>query len=574
MKYKSVKNPLYVIVALLTLIVGWQYINTYLYKSRAAGSANGVSIQFAPATSAQPAPLNTDQTTVVTVSPNVATYQISAVDLTFQASGNLQFVSIAPTADFTTYDQLVQTVTATSIRVAYTNKDLTKSPKFLITYRAAAQGAGGITLDTTKTQVVGTVDTIAFVLDNIGTASFNFGTGTQPGADTDVIMTFTPQTGSFPAGSAIQTATINITPRNPSYSISAIDLNLTATSPIQFVDAGVPAGFNASEQLIKTVNPQTLRIAYASLQAKQTTSIVVQFTGAAAGTGSIQIAAGTQIVGTLPSSAFTMTSIPSGSYTFTGVGQPTATPVPGQPTATPIPGQPTATTAPGQPTATTAPGQPTVTPVPTLGPSPTPNPKPNVNIKIKITIRFQGIGHGKHHKKSIIIHVIVNGTTSIDKIIEVIENSDGTYTGIIDALAKEGLDNQVYIKGFHHLQRKFCKNNQKDDDDGGSKNHKACDTGTISLSAGSNALNFEQSTLITGDTSPQDGVVDSFDLAQVRKCIGHSDDQCVGTTDLNNDGIVDSQDMSLVVQALNVKYDDGFNGGAKGTQQGSIGDQF
>ena len=65
---------------------------------------------------------------------------------------------------------------------------------------------------------------------------------------------------------------------------------------------------------------------------------------------------------------------------------------------------------------------------------------------------------------------------------------------------------------------------------------------------------------MVGDLPQQDGVVNSYDISLARNNIGVAgsyDPAVLALADLNLDGIVDSQDYSLVIAALSIRADEG-----------------
>ena len=65
---------------------------------------------------------------------------------------------------------------------------------------------------------------------------------------------------------------------------------------------------------------------------------------------------------------------------------------------------------------------------------------------------------------------------------------------------------------------------------------------------------------MVGDLPQQDGLVNSYDISLVRNNIGVAGSQhpaVLALADLNLDGIVDSQDYSLVIAALSIRSDEG-----------------
>ena len=118
--------------------------------------------------------------------------------------------------------------------------------------------------------------------------------------------------------------------------------------------------------------------------------------------------------------------------------------------------------------------------------------------------------------------------------------------------AVAGTGYTLYVKGPRHLQKKICVNTPTETAIGTYR----CSNGIIILSATENTFDLSKIMLLVGDLPKQDGVVDSYDTSYIRQSLGSILIKDLDTADVNRDGIVDTQDMSLVIQALNVKYDE------------------
>jgi len=77
----------------------------------------------------------------------------------------------------------------------------------------------------------------------------------------------------------------------------------------------------------------------------------------------------------------------------------------------------------------------------------------------------------------------------------------------------------------------------------------------ISLIKGVNNLDFSSIIQMVGDLDGN-GLVNSYDLALIINNLGKNDCPALKTADLNLDGIVDTQDYSLVLSALAIKLDE------------------
>lgn len=261
----------------------------------------------------------------------------------------------------------------------------------------------------------------------------------------------------------------------------------------------------------------------------------------------------------------TTSSVPS--PTPTTQASPTATIVPSPPITAPA--SPTPTTNPTlvptktpTPTPTTKP--PTLTPAPTNNPTATPTTKPNPTatptntIAVNFSIRLQGILSVPKTKSSVPITVSLAQGTSVrnTRSITFTAGSNGIWNGSASYTDLNPASNYiVLLKGPHHLQKKICANSPTESVAGSYD----CSTGTITLSNGTNTINAGGITMLAGDLPLQDGVVDSQDIVRIRTNFGKTDPDTLAFADLNYDGIVDTQDYSLIIAALSFKYDQEVN---------------
>lgn len=114
---------------------------------------------------------------------------------------------------------------------------------------------------------------------------------------------------------------------------------------------------------------------------------------------------------------------------------------------------------------------------------------------------------------------------------------------------------KVWIKGEKHLQRKICDGKPSDQESG--FYHCANENGNIVIRPGDNYLDFSNVIMFAGDIpfkGESDGVLDAFDLAYVAT---HFGDTTNDIGDLNFDGVTDSQDYGISVNAIRIqKYDE------------------
>jgi Zn-dependent metalloprotease len=267
--------------------------------------------------------------------------------------------------------------------------------------------------------------------------------------------------------------------------------------------------------------------------------------------------AGSQVTPTITPTPGGTTSTPSPTVTPGGLTvTPTLTPTPGQSTSTPTPsvtpGGPTNTPSP-----TITPGGPSVTSTPTTVSSPTPTPTPTIGIQINLKLKFQGIVNVPKYdlnkmKVKVTIH---NEDYSVNQILSgnfMTTNGITWYNGIISFNIPPGLDYTILIKGPKHIQKKIC--DEKPFESYPGTYH--CLAGNINLKPGLNGLDFSSIYQLVGDLPEQDGIVNSYDVSLVRNNLNKGDSDSVRIADLNLDGVVNTQDYSLIIAALAIRTDE------------------
>jgi hypothetical protein len=132
-------------------------------------------------------------------------------------------------------------------------------------------------------------------------------------------------------------------------------------------------------------------------------------------------------------------------------------------------------------------------------------------------------------------------------------DDNGIWTGRVTfSNVTPGGQYTLYVKGPKHLQKKICDNNP-------SETYPAtyyCDQGRIVLREGENNLDLSKILLLIGDLPDQDGIVNSYDTSLVRNNLGRSDEEALRLADVNFDGIVNTQDYSLIIAALSIRLDE------------------
>ncbi len=197
---------------------------------------------------------------------------------------------------------------------------------------------------------------------------------------------------------------------------------------------------------------------------------------------------------------------------------------------------------------------PTLTPNVTNTPAPTLPPNtPRVGLKV----RLQGVTSlAKDTQIPVRIKVVTTAGQEIKVFNGVDLNAAGTniFTGEAGLVGvAPGNNYRILIKGPKHLQKKFC-HLAPDVNDGSTYN--CSGTTAITLNAGANPSDYSNIPLLVGDLPPQDGVLNAKDAATMRKCLQQSSQECIDAADLNYDGVVNATDFSLLLQSMQLKYDE------------------
>ncbi|OGK33898.1 hypothetical protein A3F58_00545 [Candidatus Roizmanbacteria bacterium RIFCSPHIGHO2_12_FULL_37_9b] len=310
------------------------------------------------------------------------------------------------------------------------------------------------------------------------------------------------------------------------------------------------SGFD-TQFVIKSVNPSTKRISLglqAQTPVQSSTDILlatIKFV--------VKLDAPDGLTDLMPDSASTVYNLQTqnilectGGYHLL-VGQ-VITPTPGGPTDTPTP-----TITPGGPTLT-----PTITPTPPIGATSTPTPTPNpFQMNLGSKVRFQGILGLPNQAQPLSVKVTINSialSVAQTAVGDFTVDNNGFWSGRVGFNnVSPSSDYKIFIKGPKHLQKRICQSTPQESSPG--TYH--CENGAILLNYGDNNLDFSGIFLLVGDLPVQDGVVNSYDISLIRNNIGSTDPSVLALADLNLDGIVDSQDYSLVIAALSVRTDEG-----------------
>ncbi len=181
---------------------------------------------------------------------------------------------------------------------------------------------------------------------------------------------------------------------------------------------------------------------------------------------------------------------------------------------------------------------------------------PAAGTSLNLKLKFQGITKKPANSSALTVKVTIaadgssqtatsNGTFTPD--------NNGVYSGNVSFSSIPSASKYyLLIKGPKHIQKKVCVATPTELTAG--TYH--CGAGAITLTPDNNSIDASGITLLSGDLPPQDGVVDSYDISLVRNNLGSQDPKVLSSADINLDEIVDSQDFSLIISSLNIKYDE------------------
>lgn len=184
----------------------------------------------------------------------------------------------------------------------------------------------------------------------------------------------------------------------------------------------------------------------------------------------------------------------------------------------------------------------------------TPTGTTSADITVNLKLKFQGVAKKPKNSQTSIKVKITSPTitTPIEKILSVTCDNNGIWSGVVKINVSPANDFTFYIKGPKHLQKRVCKNNPTETKPG----EYTCETGTIALQKGVSSLDFSKIILLTGDLPPQDGLINQDDLTVIRENLGKKDVASIQKADVNFDGIIDTQDWSLVMATLKITNGD------------------
>lgn len=212
----------------------------------------------------------------------------------------------------------------------------------------------------------------------------------------------------------------------------------------------------------------------------------------------------------------------------------------------------TVTVPPDEPSPTVTDTPPDITIHPTIPVNPAVG-----KVELSFVLSTQGITKELTNSQELPFQVKLKGPTNTEYSSGILTaKADKTWSGDVTfENVKSGTGYTIYVKAGKHIQKKVCVV-APNESVAGTYN---CKLGSITLQQGKQSFDFSRILLLAGDLpigDQQDGQVNAQDIAFILNHKGSTEPDDLEIGDLNFDGIIDTQDMSLIVQSLNVKYDD------------------
>jgi hypothetical protein len=206
----------------------------------------------------------------------------------------------------------------------------------------------------------------------------------------------------------------------------------------------------------------------------------------------------------------------------------------------------------------------------------TPKPPENKDIQLQLWISLQGITKSyppKLTQDSISARVILvderNGKKEKDGVIfKVNENRNWIGTAEFKDI---DISRRYYIliKPAKHVQKKICNPKPQDPSSPGPGYYSCAFGQFVDLKEGLNKFDFTGARILAGDlpidknanlSNKQNGTIDAEDLATLKNIIDKEDSEVTDEdrkiADLDLNGLVEAHDWSLMIESLEVKYDE------------------
>ena len=190
----------------------------------------------------------------------------------------------------------------------------------------------------------------------------------------------------------------------------------------------------------------------------------------------------------------------------------------------------------------------------TPGPTATPTTIPT-NATLKLSLKFQGITTKPVASGSAAVKLTVANDASHKYAAtgQFVVDDKGVWTGTVPVAIPAAGPYSIFVKGPYHIQKKVCDITPTETAPG---TYRCKSDQKLQLKTGENVLDFSGIVLLTGDLGEQDGVVNAADVALIRNNLGSTNADILKQADVNRDNIIDTQDHSLVIAALSIRFDE------------------
>lgn len=539
------KSFFLIIIAALSVVTFWNITASNSRNSKtqvkAAATTHFLSISFLPLT--QPMQVGDTQTVSVTLTPSTQTDNIEALYLKLVSDNGLQILDISPpmssSGNMVNFIQYVQTVKTNSVEVAYDftgNSTTTYTPPHIIIFNVrvkktiAASPWMMLYMDSQNSQAFYGYDPSTYYSGEFSWGTIDYFAATN--GSTTATVTPVPSISLTPT--AVQSPTLN-----PTIILSGVPTNVPIAT---CQELSAPQNLTPSGTIFVTAEGQ--KISWDPVVGAKFYGIEIWEESKNKPTGTTGI----------PYTKIFTSSTTETFYIYKQFAQDKNYLIkvyavdacnnawsPSQQTISVLGAAPTLT--------------PTNVPYPSATPTQTIPP-----VTIKMRLRLQGM-YSKPTRNPKTAQIFLVWVRNADRENPIYKWVTATYDQIGSWFISDtwnlvpGDGYKVWVKGEKHLQRKICDGKPSDQESG--FYHCFDETGQIVIRPGENYLDFSNVIMFAGDIpfkGEGDGVLDAFDLSYIAT---HFGDTATDIGDLNFDGITDSQDFGIAVNAIRVqKYDE------------------
>lgn len=178
-------------------------------------------------------------------------------------------------------------------------------------------------------------------------------------------------------------------------------------------------------------------------------------------------------------------------------------------------------------------------------------------INLNLKLRFQGVTGLPSAQTTIPVKIgLGNGIdNTVYETGDFTASSTGIWSGSVTFSIPVGGGYKILVKGPHHLQKRICDAEPKDDDVGGDGYYN-CDRGNITLAEGDNTFDFSKAAILVGDLIPQDGIVNAHDRILCTENLGKTTAEALTAADVNYDGGVNLIDCAAILYSMTIRHDE------------------